>query len=74
MGERELCADSEYRIRFFIAFTITVLELLDDLWTKFWPFRPKILTLWMNISGTRFFQDMQLLQGVHFVLNEKTYI
>ena len=50
MGEREFSADSEYRIRFFIAFT--VLELLDDLWTSFWPFWPKMTTLWMNISRT----------------------
>ena len=36
IGEREFSADSGYRIRFFIAFT--VLELLDDLLTSFfWP-------------------------------------
>ena len=50
MGEREFSADSEYRIRFFISFT--VLELLDYLWTSVWPFWPKMPTLWMNISRT----------------------
>jgi len=42
MGEREFSADSEYRIRFFISFT--VLELLDYLWTSVWPFWPKMPT------------------------------
>ena len=67
--EREFSADSEYRIRFFIA--CTVLEILDDLWTSFLPFWPKMPTLWMNISRTRFFQEMRFSQGVqkHLVLS-----
>ena len=42
----EFSADSEYRIRFFIAFSrkfsFTVLEILDNLWTSFLPFWPKM--------------------------------
>ena len=60
--EREFSADSEYQIRFFIAFT--VLELLDDLWTSFWPFWPKMTTLWMNNSRTEQNLDMRFSWAV----------
>ena len=56
--EREFSADSEYRIRIFVAFT--VLELLGDLWTLVWPFWPKMPTLWMNISWTEQAFEAQL--------------
>ena len=66
MDEREFSADSEYRIRFFIAFT--VLELLDDLWTSFWPFWPKMTTLWMNNSRTEQNLDMRFSRAVQYWL------
>ena len=57
MGEREFPADSEYRIRFFIAFV--VLELLDDLWTSFLPF-------WPVLTKNDNFMDEYLENGASF--------
>ena len=65
-GWKKFSADSEYRIRFFIAFT--VLELLDDLWTSFWPFWPKMTTLWMNNSRTEQNLDMRFSRAVQYWL------
>ena len=56
-GEREFAADSEYRIRFFIAFF--VLELLDDLWTSFLPF-------WAVLTKNANFMDEYLENGASF--------
>ena len=69
-GEREFLLVSEYRIRFFIAFT--VLEILADLWTTFSPFWPKMPTLRLNIWRTekdfdmRFFGNARQQNGLHF--------
>ena len=57
MGEREFSADSEYRIRFFIAFS--VLELLNDLWTSFLPF-------WAVLTKNANFMDEYLENGASF--------
>ena len=62
-GEREFSADSEYRIRFFIAFF--VLELLDDLWTSFLPFWP-VLTKNDNFMDEYLENEKRFWRAVFF--------